>query len=154
MAINWCFNEPWPCIANNSVICYPNSIKPSYYEIAKACRPVAATARYRKLRYRAEEMLEFDLFLLNDGVSPLDPMEIVVLVQVGNEDPVRIMTWEVPYIEANTNFSGPTLRYCLPVISNAETCKIILAAGDASSEYTLLYNCPQHIAPKKKTLNM
>ncbi len=154
MAINWCLNEPWPCVANNSIVCYPNSIKPSYYEIAEACRPIAATARYRKLQYRSGEVLDFDLFLLNDGTAALEPMRVSVSVQVGDEAPVRIINWEVPEVAANTNFAGPTLRYLLPIVEGAETLKIILEADDASSEYTLLYNCPVSVKQKAKILNM
>lgn len=154
MAINWCLNEPWPCVANNSVICYPNHIKQAYFEIAKACRPVAATARYRKLKYKSGEVLDFDLFLLNDGQNNLDPMTVSVSVQVGEETPAHLMHWEVPTLAANTNFAGPTLRYTLPVIPGAETLRIILESEVGASEYTLLYDCPIKEAPKAKVLNM
>lgn len=154
MAINWCLNEPWPCVANNSILCYPNHIKPAYYEIAEACRPVAATARYRKLQYKSGEVLDFDLFLLNDGQKLLEPMTVSVSVQIGEEAPVHLMHWEIPALAANTNFAGPTLRYTLPVVPGAETLRIILESEVGASEYTLLYDCPVKVKPKEKILNM
>jgi len=154
MAVNWCFNEPWPCIANNSLVCYPNYIKPAYYEVAKACRNVLASARYRKLQHKAGEMLEFDLWILNDGVKPIDGETVNVSVQIGDEQPVHIIDWQFPNLSANTNFEGPTLRYKLPEVYGAETLKIILSCGEYSSEYTLLYNCPSPEKPKEKILNI
>ena len=33
MALNWCFNEPWPTAANNSIINWPNIPKPAFYAV-------------------------------------------------------------------------------------------------------------------------
>ena len=33
MALNWCFNEPWPAIGNNSLISWPDKIRPAYYAV-------------------------------------------------------------------------------------------------------------------------
>lgn len=154
MALNWCLNEPWPCIANNSIISYPNSVKPAYYEIKKACRSLLASARFRKLKYNAGELLDFDLFMLNDGINEVEEQIVKVSVQVGSERPVHIMDCKIPELAANTNFEGPTLRYKLPVVNDATTFKIILEAGEASSEYLLLYNPPVLNKPKIKNLNM
>ncbi len=30
MALNWCFNEPWPTAANNNIVGYPNEPKPAF----------------------------------------------------------------------------------------------------------------------------
>ena len=154
MAVNWCLNEPWPCIANNSLICYPNYIKPAYFEVAKACRSVLASARYRKLKYNAGEILDFDLWILNDGVKSVNGDTVKVFVQVGNEQPEHIIDWQFPNLSANTNFEGPTLRYKLPYVYGAENFKIILSSGKYSSEYTLLYNCPISDKTKQKILNI
>ena len=154
MAVNWCFNEPWPCIANNSLVCYPNYIKPAYYDVKEACRNVLASARYRKLKHKAGEMLDFDLWMLNDGVDSVKGDTVKVYVQVGSAEPEHIIDWQFPNLEANTNFEGPTLRYQLPKVEGAETFKIILSCGDYSSEYTLLYDCPITEKPKEKILNI
>ena len=38
MALNWCFNEPWPAVANNSILQYPALPKPCFeaFETFKA----------------------------------------------------------------------------------------------------------------------
>lgn len=154
MAVNWCFNEPWPCVANNSLVCYPNSIKPAYYQVAAACRNVLASARYRKLKHKAGEVLDFDLVMLNDGMENIKAGTVKVAVQVGENEPVHIIDWNYPELEANKNFNGPTLRYILPDVPSAETLKIILSAGEYSSEYVLLYESPLSEKPKAKMLNI
>ena len=45
MALNWCFNEPWPTAANNSIVNYPNIAKPAFYAVSDACRPVCSSAK-------------------------------------------------------------------------------------------------------------
>ncbi len=154
MAVNWCFNEPWPCIANNSLVCYPNSIKPALYEVASACRNVVASARFRKLKHKADEVLEFDLFMLNDGLEAVKADTVKVSVKVGDSVAVNIIDWNFPDLEANKNYEGPTLRYKLPSVAGAETLKIILSCGEYSSEYILLYESPFYETPKVKMLNI
>lgn len=154
MAVNWCFNEPWPCIANNSIVCYPNSIKPAYYEVAAACKSVVASARYRKLKHKSGETIDFDLFMLNDSVVPIKGDTLKVFVQIGDAESVRIMDWQFNDIDANTNLEGPTVKYKLPEVPGAKNLKIILECGEYSSEYTLLYYCPVQDKPKEKILNI
>jgi beta-mannosidase len=45
MALNWCYNEAWPCAANNSLLCWPATPKPALYAVGAACRPTMASAR-------------------------------------------------------------------------------------------------------------
>ena len=44
MALNWCFGEPWPSAANNSLVVYPSVPKPAFEEVRRACRPLCASA--------------------------------------------------------------------------------------------------------------
>ena len=154
MALNWCFNEPWPCIANNSIVCYPNSIKPAYYEVAADCKSVVASARYRKLKHKAGEVIDFDLFMLNDGLKSVKGDTLKVFVQIGDANSVHIMDWQFSDIDANKNLEGPTVKYKLPEVPGAKNLKIILECGEYSSEYTLLYYCPVQDKPKEKILNI
>lgn len=138
---NWCFNEPWPNTGNNSLVSYPTSIKPVYYAVTKACRSVLASARYRKFSYIAGEWLDFDLYLLNDSLEKVEDGAVKVYIQIGDHKE-EIMTWEYKNVEINTNVVGPTLRYQLPHIEDADTVQIILECGEYSSKYTMLYRLP------------
>ena len=56
MALHWCFNEPWPTAANNSIINWPDSPKPAYYSAAASCRPVLASAAFEKFVWEENEL--------------------------------------------------------------------------------------------------
>ena len=149
---NWCFNEPWPNTGNNSLIAYPTNIKPVYYKVTDACRSVLASARYRQFSYTAGQCLDFDLFLLNDSLNKVPDGKVKVYVSVG-EHKEEIMTWEYKDVKINSNVEGPTVRYTLPFVENADTVRIILECGDYSSEYTMLYRLPNKSANLPKKMN-
>ncbi len=148
---NWCFNEPWPNIANNSLLSYPNYKKPAYYAVANSCRSVLASARYRKLLYIAGETLDFDLYLLNDSIEKIKDGTVHVYVQIGEAEKVWIMDWDYKNVLICKNAVGPTVRYVLPHKDGADTLTIFLECGEYSSKYTLLYRLPAAPpnAPKK-----
>lgn len=151
MASNWCLNEPWPNTCNNSLVGYPNSIKPAYYAVSNACRSVLASARIRKFVYKAGEMLDFDLFLLNDSLEPVADGKVNVYVQVGENNKECLLQWEYTNVSINTNVAGPTVRYPLPYVEDADFIKIILECGEYSSNYVMLYRLPKQAesAPRK-----
>ncbi len=67
MAINWCWCEPWKCAANNSLIAYPNIIKPGYYAVKDSLRNITPSARFTKFSWDAGQPCVFETWLLNDG---------------------------------------------------------------------------------------
>ena len=153
MAANWCVNEPWPNIGNNSLISYPNHIKPAYYSVQSACRSVLASARIRKFVYIAGETIDFDLYLLNDSLNKISDGEVKVFIQVGDEPKELLLNWQYKDVAINTNVVGPTVRYNLPVIENADNIQIILECGEYSSKYVMLYRLPMAPANAPKKMN-
>ena len=150
---NWCFNEPWPNTGNNSLVSYPNSIKPAYYSVKNACRSVLASARYRKLVYKAGEELDFDLYLLNDSLNKVADGKVGVFVQIGDAEKEHLLDWDYKNVDVCTNKSGPTVRYKLPAVADADSLKIILEAGEYSTTYTLLYRLPAKRPDVPKKMN-
>lgn len=148
---NWCFNEPWPNTGNNSIVSYPNNIKPAYYSVAAACRKVLASARYRRFVYMAWQYIDFDIYLLNDSLEKLEDGTVNVYIRVGDEEKIHLLKWDYSDVPVCTNVIGPTVRYKLPFVENADTVQIILECGEYSSKYTLLYRLPAKPvnAPKK-----
>lgn len=67
MAINWCFNEPWYCAANNSLISYGNAKKTSYFAVQKALEAVTPSLRMKKFDYRFGEKVVCEVHVLNDS---------------------------------------------------------------------------------------
>ncbi|MCL2420407.1 MAG: hypothetical protein FWD03_00985 [Defluviitaleaceae bacterium] len=159
MAINWCYNEPWPTLANNSIINYPSQPKSSFVEVAAACRGALISARLPKFSWRSGETFSADIWLLNDGVNPIEAGEAEILLELAGTT-YRLHQWKYGEIEANTNLEGPTVRLKLPEsIKEANAAiaalnqgdvqrekgrlhemKLIINAGDMSSCYRLLFN--------------
>ena len=73
MALNWCFNEPWPTAANNSLINWPDLPKPAFYAVKDACRPFLASAEITGLVWSAGDEFSTDIWLLNDLSKPPCP---------------------------------------------------------------------------------
>ena len=87
MAVNWCFQEPWPCAANNSLITWPGKKKPAFDAVKNALRPVLASARFQKFRYDPGEVFACELFMLNDSYQKLPATQVKVkIVYDGNKE--------------------------------------------------------------------
>ena len=138
MAMNWCFNEPWPTAANNSLINYPSIAKPAFNAVSASCRPVIASARIPKFSWKPGEDFTVDLFMLNDSPDSIPPGKMIV--QVAGDEEVRILEWDYPEIPANQNLRGPSARIKLPRWESDVFDLELLVENNTSynSEYTLL----------------
>ena len=157
MAINWCYNEPWPTLANNSIINYPASPKQSYTTVAAACRSTLVSARIPHFAWNAGSEFEVELWLLNDSKEIQPSGEVEVYLELLGKK-YYLIKWEYGGISPNKNVRGPTVRFNLPgtsqlsneriqlngdnqcfVRGNTHPMKLILSAGKLSSEYMLIY---------------
>lgn len=153
MAINWCFQEPWPCAANNSLITWPGVKKPSFDAVKNACRPVLASARFRKFRYDAGETFECDMFVLNDAYEKVPAAQVKVKLVYDNNKEIEFLNWNFPGADENKNCTGPTARVVLPKMSSP-FFKIKLeyvGKPEYNSEYTFIYKASK--GSKVKYLN-
>jgi beta-mannosidase len=119
MALNWCFNEPWPCVANNSIVAYPTLPKPAYHAVAKACRPVLASARIPKWKWQAGELFSAELWILNDisatqNGAPAVQAGVARAYLVSGAEKLELLTWRFDALAANVNQAGPVARCLLP----------------------------------------
>jgi beta-mannosidase len=139
LAINWCFNEPWPTAANNSIVNYPNIPKPAYYEVKNACRPFLASATIDKFVWKAGESFSTECWILNDKQVPNEGGKVNIYFQ-SKDKKLNIGSWNYGKVEANQNLKGPALRCFLPNWP-AGLFKLVLEVEghpELSSEYTLL----------------
>jgi beta-mannosidase len=113
MALNWCFNEPWPTAANNSIINWPNFPKPAFYAVQRACRPVLASARNFKLSWEKEEQFSTQIWMLNDLYQKIEQGVLTASLVAGKKK-MELGTWEFGALKANTNMEGPVLKAQLP----------------------------------------
>lgn len=113
MALNWCFNEPWPCAANNSLVAWPCTPKPALAAVGTACRPTLASARIRKFSWTSGELFDPEIWILHDGPDALQPVDVSVwLEQDGHRR--NLLSWSPGPITPNTNRQGPRAQCLLP----------------------------------------
>jgi beta-mannosidase len=140
IAANWCYNEPWPTAANNNLISYPNIPKPGFYEVKNACRPVLASARIPKFRWKAGESFNAEIWILNDLPQEVKKGKVIVSLTDGMEK-IKVLEWNYDRMEANVNQQGPTARYTLPGWKT-DRIRVILEVEnhpEYNSEYTLAF---------------
>jgi beta-mannosidase len=140
MATNWCYNEPWPTAANNSLISYPDIPKPGFYAVKNACRPLLASARFPKFSWSAGETFSTEIWMLNDLPEDVPAGKITVKIAAGKEQ-ITLLEWKYNPMKANKNQAGPTVRFMLPEWK-IDRVKIILEVENHpgyNSEYTLAY---------------
>lgn len=139
MALNWCFQEPWPTAANNSLVNWPNEVKPAYHAVAKACRPVIVSMRAPRFSWKTGDAFTGELFLLNDTYAAIGAGQVtVVLIAEGKEQ--TILDWDCPQTAAFGNTAGPTARVTLPPMTNKFfTIKVTMKGKpEYASSYTFL----------------
>src|SRR5690606_9849811 len=113
MALNWCFQEPWPTAANNSLINWPNILKPAYYSVADACRPVLASIRAPKFLWNAGDEFSCELFMLNDTYEALKAERIKLSLVYDNKE-IQVLEWNFEGSGEFENNKGPIARFKLP----------------------------------------
>lgn len=141
MAINWCYSEPWPTAANNSIVSYPNIPKPGYYAVKNACRPVLASARFSKFKWREGETFFTDIWMLNDHYKDLPAGKVKVKIVAADERSITVLNWEYIAMKASINQPGPTVRCQLPGWKTDRFKVLLEVEGhpEYNSEYTLAY---------------
>jgi len=114
MALNWCFNEPWPSAANNSLVVYPCTPKPALQAVADSCRPVLASAAFDRFQWSPGEELECGLWLLNDTPCPLESLSVTAWLCGAEGQVIKMMEWETGPSEASANLRGPVAKARIP----------------------------------------
>jgi beta-mannosidase len=140
MAINWCFNEPLPALANCSIINFPATPKNSYFAVADACRPALISARITKFVWRAGETFSAALWLLNDGREPVEAGTAHVSAEIDGAAH-HVGQWRYGAAAANANAEGPAVSMVLPRTGAAgrREMRLLIQAGALSSAYRLLF---------------
>ena len=140
MALNWCYNEPWPTAANNSIINYPAKPKPAFYAVGASCRPVLASARLHKFRWKKGETFKTQLYILNDKYNKIAAGKIKVFLKCGDKI-TEVYNWNFNNVEANKNLVGPEIEFDIPQF-NAQKMSLILEVENHpewNSVYDLMY---------------
>ena len=83
MAANWCYDEPWPTAANNSIVSYPAIPKPGFYAVKNACRPVLASVQLSKFKWTEGELFSADVWMLSDSYQELPAGKVIIKLVAG-----------------------------------------------------------------------
>lgn len=86
MAINWDFNEPWPCAGGNSLVAWPAEPKAALTAVKEALRPTLLSLELPRNRYLTGDKVKAKVWLLNDnGTSSTPCTAKVYLVSDGKK---------------------------------------------------------------------
>lgn len=138
MAINWDFNEPWPCAAGNSLVNWPAEPKPALESVRQALRPQLASIRTGRNRYFAGETLHGELWMLNDTDEMLEGCEVELELCADGKN-YAISTFSTERVEPRSNLKSGNISFTVPDSENG-TFKLMLSVTnkpELSSEYTL-----------------
>jgi beta-mannosidase len=140
MALNWCFNEPWPTAANTSLLSWPDLPKPAFEEVKKACRPLLYSLSFKKYVWYEGELLEAELWMLNDTFDQTEYDNVEVYIQT-NDREEKVLDWTVKEAEVNRNIEGPVIRHRLTNIFEDGFLRLLIKSAqhpERNSEYVLL----------------
>jgi beta-mannosidase len=138
VAINWCYNEPWPTAAGNSLIGWPNVKKKSYYGVQSALRDQMLSIRVNKLGWKTNETVTAELFVLNDLPQPLKGGKATMGYRTKDDKTVEIGEFEFDVVDPLSNRSIATVDFALDGISgNWITIFVTCDNADLNNEYKI-----------------
>ncbi len=139
MALNWCYNEPWPTAANNSLLSWPNIPKPGFYEVKNACRPVLASSTIRKFVWKSGEPFFTRAWILNDSPEKVASGKLKVSLVQGSGKLV-LGYWDFEDLVPNENLRGPEFAANIPDWAAGQFKLMLEVEGrpELNSEYVLV----------------
>jgi beta-mannosidase len=135
MALNWCYNEPWPTAANNSLINYPAKPKPAFYAVASSCRPVLASARIPKFRWKKGEQFSVELFILNDKYEETGAGKMTGLNYFERQKDSRLAPGISNQPHRTRTLQGPATEFTLPDLSPGKNDAHAGSGGQTRMEF-------------------
>ncbi len=110
MALNWDFNEPWPCAAGNSLINWPAEPKPCYFAVAEALRPRMLSLEAQRNRYLTGEMLTGTVWMLNDSAAAQDSISAEIYLVDGDKKTLLARV-DIPAAAPRQNSRGDSFSF-------------------------------------------
>lgn len=153
-AMNWCFNEPWPAAANNSVVAWPAVTKPAYFAMQTALRPRMASLALDRQLWRGGETFRGEIWMHNDTIEEMPAGEIRVYYTLDGEE-IYWGSLRYAALPEQTNSVSGSLMFPLPEdFDGLFTIRLEVADHpEWSAEYR--YPCRAKVQKsKKKVLNM
>jgi len=140
MALNWCFNEPWPTAANNSLVSWPAEPKPAYAAVRASCRQVLASARVKQFSWQVGETFEAELWILNDAPVTLAAGHLEAELLIG-QTRLSLGRRDFPELAPRQNHCAGSVQAPIPAgdRSTFSLCVRVVDRPELDSEYTFVY---------------
>ena len=141
MVINWCFNEPWPCAANNSLVSYPAVERDNLQSVRESLKDVVLSARVQRFSYREGDTFSAELFVHNDTNEEIKALSVKAYLTFAGTKTL-ILRHCFSGIGANANKKGPIAQYVLPHFEKSGLMKLELVCEENDSfnnSYEFLY---------------
>ena len=153
MVVNWCWNEPWPCAGNCSVLAWPDVPKAAHGAIRQALRPQASALRVDRHLWNAGTEFSAEVWLLNDSGNTLPAGSVTVEYDFGD----GWITWgTLSNREVPPRRNGKLGVFSAPIPHDFDGFLRIRisveGSPDLNSEYTYICRCKKTV--KKKMLNV
>ena len=154
MAINWDFNEPWPCAAGNSLINWPAEPKKCLTSVKEALRPTLFSMDAPKNRYLTGEAFSANIWLLNDSADKCNELSADVYLEYDNVKK-KLGTINTSEVSPRSNDSFGSVSFKVtsdlpPVFSISIECS---EHPEYNSKYNLIHRAPDVGTAKKKIVD-
>lgn len=110
MAVNWDFNEPWPCAAGNSLVSWPAEPKSCLKSVGEALRPTLLSLNVPHNRYLTGEVFCGEVWLLNDSDAESTPCEAEIFL-IANGERTKLGAVSIAPVTARTNKKGESFSF-------------------------------------------
>lgn len=143
MALNWCYNEPWPTAANNSLVNWPARPKPALASVREACRPVLASARIPRFQWQPGDRFHAELWMLNDTAEEQPGGRVRADLVIGSRRQF-LGFWDFAAVPPQGALAGPVFDWVLPDLPVGEFFLElgVTAPAEWSSRYRLSLRRP------------
>ncbi|MBQ2709272.1 MAG: hypothetical protein IJF67_13475 [Clostridia bacterium] len=135
MAINWCYNEPWPCFANNSLVVWPDVKKPALDAVGEALRDRMLSVKFPKLRHNPGDTVAIELWALNDLPEAMAGAAFTLVLEYDGKE-IELASGEFGEIAGTSAKKVGECTFTVPAdVTKTFTVKAV--CGALSSEYML-----------------
>ena len=141
MALNWCFNEPWPTIGNNSLTSWPDKVRPAYHAVKSALRPTLASLRVDRHLWHGGDTFRAEVWMLHDSLEELAGGSITVSYGVGDEPLKEWGILRYDSLSPQTNFRCGMLLFEIPKDFEGELHISLQVEGHSEMSSDYIYLC-------------
>ncbi|MBE6612068.1 MAG: hypothetical protein E7632_06215 [Ruminococcaceae bacterium] len=137
MTINWCYNEPWPCFANNSILVWPTIKKPAFDAVREALRDQMLSVKLPKLRHNPGDTVTVEVWALNDLPAELAGAKYTVELVCGDRV-IPVGEGAFDTLAATSAAKSGEFTFTVPADApKTFTLRAVCENAALSSEYTL-----------------